>query len=100
MTTVRILVTGERDWTDQDAVNHALDNAVRYYNAQDIVVVHGDCLTGADHLAELWCNKNRVKKRNTVMVKLGANIVLGSGTFDCLTKAVLAGIPVKVFPRK
>jgi len=53
---MRILVTGSRDWRNRDAVWDALaDAAARSSTAlHDIIVVHGDCPTGADHDAYLW----------------------------------------------
>ena len=49
----RILVTGSRDWGDVDAVVSALD---RHTDSGRIptVIVHGDCPTGADKIADDW----------------------------------------------
>ncbi|MFJ7963172.1 SLOG family protein [Streptomyces sp. NPDC096324] len=51
----RILVTGSRDWQAIGIVRHALTEvlAVRPHD-QPIVVVHGDCPTGADIMAKAW----------------------------------------------
>lgn len=124
--TYRILITGERDWEDWIQVHSAIASVLRKLNTSDVVIVHGGCETGADKFAQEFCNINGVnyevhladcggsgKKagplRNSEMVDLGAYIVLafwgatkttGSGTFDCLTKAVRAGIRVVVYPRR
>ena len=122
--TYRILVTGERDWTDEAQVHAVLASGLKRLNTSDVVIVHGDCPTGADSFAQSFCDKNHVPserypatdfgqwpycgpKRNSHMVKLGAWIVLAfwsgkierSGTFDCLTKAVRTGIRVMIYPR-
>lgn len=49
---MRILVTGSRDWTDASAVVAALDEAASL--GDEVVVVHGDCPTGADRIAAEW----------------------------------------------
>jgi SLOG family YspA-like protein len=123
--TYRILVTGERDWPSEEQVHSALAAVIRRLNTSDVVIVHGDCPTGADSFAQSFCVKHRIPvekhaatnfgswpgcgpKRNSHMVKLGAWIVCAfwsakierSGTFDCLTKAVKAGIRVMIYPRK
>lgn len=63
MSDYRVLVTGSRDWRDRKAVFDALDAAFAKYayrakldNDPDwrIVVVHGDCPTGADRWARMW----------------------------------------------
>lgn len=54
---MRVLVTGSRDWTNEDAVRYAL------YEHTEVVkwgatIVHGDCPTGADAHAERWVQHN------------------------------------------
>jgi len=53
---VRILVTGSRDWEDEDRLVEALFDSLGLYSDdwRDAVLVHGDCPTGADYLA--WMN--------------------------------------------
>ena len=123
--TYRILVTGERDWTDEQQVHNAIATVLRRLNTNDVVVVHGDCPTGADSFAQSFCEKHGVAferhpgkdhgqwpfcgpNRNSHMVKLGADICLAfwsgskiekSGTFNCLRKAVKAKIRVLIYPR-
>ncbi|MFI7294001.1 DUF2493 domain-containing protein [Streptomyces sp. NPDC050121] len=90
----RILVTGSRDWEDQQAVYDALANVVRPLPAdRKIVIVHGACPTGADQMAHEWARgfgavieahpANWVKHgrkagpiRNALMVVAGADICL------------------------
>lgn len=112
----RILVTGSRAWTDQKRVYEVLESVVE--DKVNDVVVHGDCPTGADHFAYLWCIENNVQqerhpaawghwgkaagpRRNQEMVQRGADIcvafpMLGQsrGTADCMAKAEEHGIPV------
>ncbi len=122
--TYRILVTGERDLTDEKLVHDTLAALLKRLNTSDVVVVHGDCPTGADSFAQSFCDKNGVPFerypaeqfgswpqcgpiRNGHMVSLGADICLSfwsgkvekSGTFNCLRKAVQAGIRVYLIPR-
>lgn len=91
---MRVLVTGSRDWTDGDVVFGALYRARSEGGAGDVVVIHGDCPTGADALANLWAHRRpgvRVERhpadwathgrragflRNKAMVDAGADVVL------------------------
>ena len=113
---IRILVTGSRDWTDECAVYEALRPYTASHRPEEITVVHGDCPTGADFLAARaarrmgmvveahpadWSRGRRGgPERNTRMVDLGADVCLGfpttgsRGTLDCMRKAHAAGIPV------
>lgn len=109
----RILITGSRDLSDYEVVASALSKTV----VADSVVVHGDCPTGADALAEKWCNSNGVHTekhpaqwaelgkragpvRNIQMVELGAAVCLAfprgesRGTRHCMRIASEAGIEV------
>lgn len=54
-TPYRVLVTGSRDWHAIGVVRRALNEvlAVRPHD-QPLVVVHGDCPTGADIMAKAW----------------------------------------------
>lgn len=54
LTPYRVLVTGSRDWADEDAVADDLVQAWRAASTQTLVVVHGHCPTGADAIADLW----------------------------------------------
>lgn len=125
----RILVTGARDWPHavDGFVDYALGaliaRTVRSFGA--VVVVHGDCPTGVDAIADQHALHspygNRVRSeahparwrehgkaagpmRNAEMVALGADVCLAfpgpnsRGTLDCLNKAIAAGIATQVFP--
>jgi hypothetical protein len=51
----RILVTGSRDWQGIGVVRRALDEVLAVLpHDQPLVVVHGDCPTGADIMAKAW----------------------------------------------
>lgn len=117
----RILVTGSRDWTDRQTIIDAfLDlNEWRPIDWDDVVVVHGDCPTGADHIADVWARSVGLKVeahpadwsigkkagplRNKKMVDLGADIVLAfpkgesRGTRGCIKLAQEAGLEVKIY---
>lgn len=58
----RLLITGSRDWADISRIHGTLDGVLaQMETGQTLVVVHGDCPTGADAAARRW-----------VYVKLGA----------------------------
>lgn len=87
---MRILITGSRDWTDQNLIWDTLNNIAEPY----AVLVSGACPTGADKMAEDWAGNQpditverypadwkRFGKRagflrNSKMVELGADICL------------------------
>lgn len=115
----RILVTGSRDWEDQDAVYKALADVVRTLPAErEVTIVHGACPTGADHMAHEWARgygarieahpANWVKHgrkagpiRNALMVAEGADICLAfvrnqsRGASYTAGLADAAGIPLR-----
>jgi hypothetical protein len=62
---VRVLVTGSRSWTDFQAVADALleawHDAIQTVSEDvQLVVVHGDCPTGADAMAKQWALDNQL----------------------------------------
>jgi len=116
----RVLITGSRDWTDEQAIRAALANITMWHGAE-IVVVHGACPTGADAIADRvardWGGGMTVERhpadwnahgkaagplRNKHMVSLGADVCLAfpqgesRGTRHCMSEARAAGIPVVV----
>lgn len=117
----RILVTGSRDWTDREAIAHALldvRDQPRPGVPSRMVLVHGACPTGADAIADEWATawgweverhpaewethgRAAGPIRNQKMVDLGADVCLafplpGSrGTRHCMGAAERAGIPVR-----
>lgn len=117
----RVLVTGSRDWSDQGAVWAALAEAVHAIPVdQELTIVHGACLTGADAIAHEWARgygatieahpadwvangRAAGPIRNKHMVSLGADICLafirnGSrGASHTATLAEQAGVPVRRF---
>lgn len=100
----RVLVTGSRDWQDYSAVFNAIEIAIdeaRAAGRTDVVVVHGQCPTGADWCAGEYCEdqcawwegvgialseephpadwsigKKAGPLRNQAMVDLGADVCL------------------------
>lgn len=92
----RVLVTGSRTWTDQQAIADALLDTwhdATEDGADGIVVVHGACPNGADTIASNWATANDVPAeahpadwnlngkragfiRNQHMVNLGADLCL------------------------
>jgi hypothetical protein len=116
----RILVTGSRDWTDQDRVWLELGNAVSTLDIdREIVIVHGGCWAGADKMADEWARKYGATPevhhpdwkigraagplRNRHMVTLGADVCLAfirnrsKGASHCAHIAAMAGIETRRF---
>lgn len=111
-----VLVTGSREWTDVGAVYAALQEHLG--NEIQAILVHGDCPTGADAIANSWAKSQpgiavdaqpanwplhgraAGPIRNQAMVTRGADVCLAfpkgesRGTRDCMRKAEAAGIPV------
>lgn len=120
----RVLLTGSRNWTDEDAVIDALVDQINESPHYSVVVIHGACPTGADAIADRFCEINADNRyfsieakrfpadwslgkkagplRNQTMVDLGADVCLAfpladsRGTRDCMRRAEAAGIPVIV----
>lgn len=119
---MRVLCTGSREWTDEATVMFELDRLQRSQMFEDpIIIVHGACPKGADaivhrvalqlgykverHPADWSLNgKSAGPIRNEYMVRQGADLCLAfwdgksNGTRDCFTRAVVAGIPVRIVP--
>lgn len=55
---MRILVTGGRRFHDWNLLNGILNE---YANCTNIVIIHGDCPTGADQLAQDWVDYQSVR---------------------------------------
>jgi len=121
---MRILVTGSRVWPDSKEVQARIVQViVNQPYGTHVVVVHGDCPTGADRAAREFLDDiekqnldyisqethpadwNKHGKaagplRNQEMVDLGADVCLAfplgesRGTRDCMRRAEAAGIPV------
>lgn len=116
----RVLVTGDRRWTDWRVIRGALLVEQGERSPDTMTLIHGDCPTGADRIANglatdwRW-NVERYPAdwyafgrkagplRNTRMVERGAHVCLAfltdqsRGTVDCADKAEAAGIEVKRF---
>lgn len=121
-TTLRLLVTGSRTWTDTQAINAALGRYLADANrsGNSLTIVHGACPTGADAIADAWAKRHWRNvaierypanwdgphgkaagfRRNTEMVQLGANLCAAfirnasKGATHCAEQAIKAGIPV------
>lgn len=89
----RLLITGSRDWTDEQMIFDALATAWRDLGSRmDTLLISGECPTGADRIAEtIWESRNLTVERhpadwskgrsagparNKKMVELGADLCL------------------------
>lgn len=121
--TGRVLVTGSRDWANAWQLEFQLRIACAKYLPSAIVIVHGDCPSGADRLAAEWATRHGLTaephpadwrpggvfdraagfKRNAEMVALGADVCLAfirngsKGATHTADLAEKAGIPVRRF---
>lgn len=119
----RILITGTRiepTVRQRDQISAHLMTAVDVGPEVEIVFVHGACPTGVDAFVDEWARRYGAirephpardfgswpscgPKRNAHMVSLGADLCLGfpgpasRGTWDCLRRAVDAGIPTRAY---
>jgi len=119
-----VIVTGSRDWADPSTVKLVLSNCLEYCIQQglDMILRVGDCKTGVDKFAREWAAEMGVTTheyladwdkhqlaagpiRNSEMVDAGGDLctafwngrVKNSGTHDCFTKAVRAGIKTELY---
>lgn len=116
----RILITGSREWVDQNLIHRAISEWVRDNVPQNEIttLVHGDASRGADRMARdfaqaMWWLEEEPHPadweydgraagfiRNQAMVDLGADVCLAfvrgasKGTKHCAGQAAKAGIPV------
>lgn len=108
-----IAITGSRDWTDEDAINEVIQ--MERVGPATLVVMHGDCPTGADAIAEKLCakcgihtlrvaarwlvfGKNAGPYRNNIMAALKPKrcyafpLPHSRGTYDCINAMDLEGV--------
>lgn len=111
----RVIVTGSRNFADHEGLAHALEQVLAQFGP--FILVHGDCPTGADRMADEWAVDHQLlvhrfpadwaalgkaagPTRNSQMVNSGAVLVVAfphahsPGTRDCVRKAKAAGINV------
>lgn len=113
----RVLVTGDRNWTPHDLALAVVQRLSDKYGLW-LTIVHGSG-RGIDRTFQNACHRLRVKEephpadwdglgkqagptRNSEMVNAGADLCIAvhrdiahsRGTYDCVTKALAAGIPV------
>lgn len=114
---MRVIVCGSRNWTDEAAVDRALTEVMQ----PEMTIVHGDCPTGADAMAEhcahladweierhpaKWVEGGRAAGmiRNAQMAKRGADLCIAfwdgksPGTRHMIECATKCGIPVRIVP--
>jgi len=116
MKTIRIAVTGGRDYPNRDKVTEIFEKMLKALKHPFIIV--GDCETGLDLYVREFCeaNKHRLNhavfeadwpkygkaagpKRNTVMVQMKPDLLLsfpgGRGTADMTRQSEAAGIKIQ-----
>lgn len=117
---MRILLAGAHTWADHDLIRTVLAEAHLAAGGGEVTLVHGDCPSGADQIADTYWRRRGLPVethpadwgtygrsaatiRNQSMVNLGAMVCLGfplgrsAGTRECIQLARRAGIPTFVF---
>lgn len=119
---ITIVICGDRNWDDFNAINEFLIKLLSIFNADEITVVHGDC-RGADKIsgylakklgitvipeAADWKryglgagpkrNQYMLEKHNPIMVVgFHDNYAKSKGTRDMIERATAQGYITKVF---
>lgn len=120
MTTLKVMVTGSRDWPYPRTIHRQLDIALEEAN-QPFTLIHGDCPTGADRIASLYTqhqlNLPQIRYpanwtlfgsaagpiRNKIMIESEPHLVLAfqwdnsRGTQNAITLAQQNSIPTRIF---
>lgn len=118
----RLLISGSRDWELEEILRMKIIQ--KWIEHPDLVVVFGDCPTGADAQAKKFCEEYDLSHedpyeaewgkygngagpiRNQRMVDTKPDYALffmtpnSRGTKDCLRRAIEAGIPYEVYGRQ
>lgn len=55
---MRVIVSGAREWTDEEYVFETLDRALG--SISDVIVVEG-CANGVDRIVETWCKDREIE---------------------------------------
>lgn len=61
---MKVLITASRDWENREKVWYELDLLLA--QGQGVEVIHGDCPTGGDRHARLWCELRQQSHPNEV----------------------------------
>lgn len=119
MATLRILITGSRNYSDKNKIRTVFRNVMKKFDNDEYVLISGNA-RGADKLCEEVAGElgwmierfpadwNQYGKRaggirNQQMVDTGADLCLAFplgdsiGTWDCVRRAKKSGILTKVF---
>ncbi len=119
---MRVVITGDRAWADELAIDAVIGGLlVQCRNSNQVLeLLHGDCPTGADHMANTWRDVTGVEVvpfpadwnalgkaagpvRNRLMLDQEPDLVIAfhdqlegvsRGTKDCAGEAGRRGIPV------
>lgn len=116
---MRVIVSGSRDWTDEEPIVERLGNQLRH---GEFVLCHGACPTGADDIADRWARMVGIQIdrfpadwdeygrlagpiRNGQMAEEGADLCLAfclndsRGTTNMITHAKRHRIPTEALHR-
>lgn len=56
---MRILVCGDRDWRDEEAIWRILDQYLETHHPDDLLLIQGDA-PGADTYAKMWAEERQI----------------------------------------
>jgi hypothetical protein len=116
---VKVLITGGRDWEDQYAVDVIVAGLACLLGGanEQFELIHGDCPTGADSMADTWKdvvnvtpfpadwdlhkkaagpirNRQMLDQEPDLVVAFSDHLPTSKGTRDCVTEARRRAIPV------
>lgn len=77
-----VLVTASRSWNDAAYIERTLDKLLDDGNGDVLVLVHGDCPTGGDAIADRWALRRQVEGKPVLIVRHPAKWTDDNGVFD------------------
>jgi hypothetical protein len=114
---VRVLITGNRDWTDDFPIDAIIGGLLAMVGPGELIVMHGKA-RGADSIADEWKwsgvevepypadwdlhgrsagpirNRQMLDRRPDLVVAFHDDLDASKGTRDCVEEAGRRGIPV------
>lgn len=115
---MKVLITGDRDWTDDFPIDVIIAGLVSLAGPEPLILLHGKA-RGADSLADQWksCagidvrpfpadwdtyrrsagpirNRQMLDEQPDLVIAFHDDLAISKGTKDCVEEAARRGIPV------